>query len=134
MSLTSSSSFRNRNKHVGIWRRSINFLKGCSLCYCDAIYRRVFLFVFSLNHIPPYLFLSREDDSDVRDVGKHDFRSVVLLPMLSNANPSGNRTRDKKVMGQRKSLGYKLNFRALFLEYSIIPKFLTNTNLGSFFL
>ena len=54
---------------------------------CDAIYRRVLLFVCGMNHIPPYLFLSREDDDDVRDIGKHDFRSVVLHPMLSNANP-----------------------------------------------
>ena len=26
----------------------------------------------------PYLFLSREDDDDVTDIGKHDFRSVLL--------------------------------------------------------
>ena len=61
-------------------------LHGCSLCYYDAIYRRVLLFVCSVNHIPPYLFLSREDDDDVRDIGKHDFCSVLLHPMLSNAN------------------------------------------------
>ena len=54
--------------------------------YCDAIYRRVILFVGSVNHIPPYLFLSRADDDDVRDIGKHDFRSVQLHPMLFNAN------------------------------------------------
>ena len=41
---------------------------------------------FWLQHVPPYLFLSREDDDDVRDIGKHDFRSVLLHPMLSNAN------------------------------------------------
>ena len=51
----------------------MNFLKGCSLCYCDAIYRRVHLFVCNMKHIPPYLFLSRET-------------SVLLHPMLSNAN------------------------------------------------
>ena len=34
----------------------------------------------------PYLLLSREDDDDVRDIGKHDFRSDLLHPMLSNAN------------------------------------------------
>ena len=39
-----------------------------------------------MNHIPPYLFLSREDEDDVRDIGKHDFRLVLLYPMLSNAN------------------------------------------------
>ena len=37
-------------------------------------------------HISPHLFLSRENDDDVRDIGKHDFRSVLLHPMLSNAN------------------------------------------------
>ena len=86
MSLTSSSSSRDRNKYGRIWRWSINFFKGCSLYYGDAIYRRVIPFVCSMNHIPPYLFRSREDDDDVRDMGKHDFRSVLLLPMLSNAN------------------------------------------------
>ena len=39
-----------------------------------------------MNHISQYLFLSREDDDDVRDIGKRDFRSVLLHPMLSNAN------------------------------------------------
>ena len=32
MSLTSSSSSRDRNKYGGIWRRSINLLKGCLIC------------------------------------------------------------------------------------------------------
>ena len=36
---------------------------------------------------PPYLFLSREDDDEVRGIGKPDVRSVLLHPMLSNANP-----------------------------------------------
>ena len=37
--------------------------------------------------IPPYLFLSREDDDDdVRAIGKHDFRSVLCHSLLSNAN------------------------------------------------
>ena len=36
-------------------------------------------------HILPYLFLSLEDDYDI---GKHDFRSVLLQPMLSYANLS----------------------------------------------
>ena len=31
-----------------------------------------------MNHISPYLFLSREDDDDVRDIGKYDFRFVLL--------------------------------------------------------
>ena len=39
-------------------------------------------------HIPPYLFLSQEDDDDVTDIGKHDFRWVLLHHMLSNANQS----------------------------------------------
>ena len=38
-----------------------------------------------MNHIPPYLFLSREDDDVVTDIGKHDFRSVLLHPMFHNA-------------------------------------------------
>ena len=37
-------------------------------------------------HIPPYLLLSREDDDDVRDSGKHDFHSLLPHPMLSDAN------------------------------------------------
>ena len=61
-------------------------LKGCSLCYCGAIYRRAILFARSMNHIPPCLFLSRADDDDVRNNGKCDFRSVLIHPMLSNAN------------------------------------------------
>ena len=39
-----------------------------------------------MNHIPPYLFRSQEDDDDVRDIGKHNLRSVLLHPMLFNAN------------------------------------------------
>ena len=31
-----------------------------------------------MNHIAPYLFLSRENDNEITDVGKHDFRSVLL--------------------------------------------------------
>ena len=86
MSLTSSSSSRDRNKYGAIQRRSINFFKGCSLCYCNAPYRQVLLFVCRKNHIPPYSFRSREDDDDVRDMGKHDFRSVEPHPLLSNVN------------------------------------------------
>ena len=37
-------------------------------------------------HILPRLFLSRQDDDDVRDIGKHDFRSVLLHAMLSHTN------------------------------------------------
>ena len=43
-------------------------------------------------HVPPYLFLLRDDDNDVKEIGKHDFRSVLLHPMLANANraPAAN--------------------------------------------
>ena len=61
---------------------------GRSASSSDAIYRRIHLFVYSLNHIPRYLFLSREDDDDVTDIGKHDFRSVLRHRIVSNANPS----------------------------------------------
>ena len=37
-------------------------------------------------HIAPYLFLSREDDDDVRDIGKHDFPSVLPYPTSFNDN------------------------------------------------
>ena len=33
-----------------------------------------------------YLFLSQEDDEYVRDIGKHDFLSVLLHPILFKAN------------------------------------------------
>ena len=57
------------------------------LLICDSIYGRVLIIVCSMNHIPPYLFLSREDDDDVvRNIGKYDLHSVLLHPMLSNAN------------------------------------------------
>ena len=53
----------------------MNSIKGCSLCY------------MAMRFIPPYLFLSRDDDDEVRvDTGKHDFRSVLPHPMLSSAN------------------------------------------------
>ena len=38
-------------------------------------------------HIPLYLYLSRKDEDNVRDIGKHGFPSVLLHSMLSNANP-----------------------------------------------
>lgn len=37
-------------------------------------------------YILPYLFLSRKEDDDIREIGKHDFRSVLLQPKLSNFN------------------------------------------------
>ena len=39
-----------------------------------------------MNHILPYVFLPRADEDDVRDIGKHDFCSVVLHSLLSNAH------------------------------------------------
>ena len=48
LSLTSLLPSRDRNKYGGIWGWSIIFFKGCSLCYCDPIYRRVLLFVCSI--------------------------------------------------------------------------------------
>ena len=35
-----------------------------------------------------YEFQSREDDDDVKEIGKHNFRSVLLFPMISNADCS----------------------------------------------
>ena len=76
MSLTSSSSCRERNKSGGLLRRSINFFNGWSLCCCDAIYSRVLILVCRMNHIPPRLFMCQGDD---------DFRSILIHPMLRNA-------------------------------------------------
>lgn len=112
----------HRNKYVGIWD---GIWDGRSASSSDAIYRRILLFVYSLNHSSRYLFLSREHDDVVKDIGKPIFvRFYVILSYLmlthQRANIifiSGNRTRDKKVMAQRKSLGNQLNFRTLFLEY-----------------
>ena len=49
--------------------------------------RGALLFVCCMNHIPPYLFRSREEANDVRHIGTHDLSSILLHPMLSNANP-----------------------------------------------
>ena len=62
-------------------------LKGCSLYYFDLSTGTSL--VCSMNDIPPYLFLSREGDNDVRDIGKHDFRSVLLHTIVSNVNRRG---------------------------------------------
>jgi len=69
-----------------MWRRLINFFRGCSLCYCDAIYRGVLVFVWSINPFSTTLISLTEDDDDVRDIGKHDLRSVLIHPILPNAN------------------------------------------------
>ena len=39
-----------------------------------------------INYNPSYLFLSRDHEDHVRDIGKHDFRSALLHPALSNAD------------------------------------------------
>ena len=36
---------------------------------------------------PAEVISATEDDDNVRDIGKHDFPSVLLHPMLSNGNP-----------------------------------------------
>ena len=59
---------------------------SCDLCCCDGIYQRVRLFVCSMNYIPLYLFPSRKDDRDIKDLGKHDFPWVLLRPVLPNAH------------------------------------------------
>jgi len=65
------------------------------MLYLPLRYNLSLLFVCSMNDIPPSLFLSREDDDDVRDIGKHDFCSVLPHPiygikcsMLFNGNQS----------------------------------------------
>ena len=55
------------------------------MLYLPLRYNLSLLFVCSMNDIPPSLFLSREDDDDVRDIGKHDFCSVLPHSMVSNA-------------------------------------------------
>ena len=74
--------------------RSTSLIKGCSLCCCDAIYRRVLHFVYNMNHIPPYSFRSRMGEDEVRDIRKHDFRSVLLY-FSSNANQAKQRVTTK---------------------------------------
>lgn len=86
MSLTFWSSFHDRNKYGGIQRQSINFIKGCSLYYCDAICRRVFLFVCGMNHIPSCFSFCHVKTTMTSAIGKHDFRSVLLHRMSWNAN------------------------------------------------
>ena len=56
------------------------------LLRCDLSSSTSPVYSMSMSHILPYVFPSRDDDDDVRDIGKHDFRSVLLHPMLSNAN------------------------------------------------
>ena len=75
--------FRDRNKYGGIWKRSINLFKVCSLCYCDAVYRRYFSLFAKwtiFRHI--YFCHERTTMTSLRDIGKHDFRSVLLQPVI----------------------------------------------------
>ena len=54
---------------------------------CSSINRIAITERASLEEVDPlYLFPSRKDDDDVRGIGKHDFRSVLLHHMLPNAN------------------------------------------------
>ena len=96
MSLTSSSSSRDRNKYGGIWSSRSTSSRDALSADCDPIYRRVLLFVCGANHIPLYLLLSLQDDDDVRDIGKRDFRPVILRPMLSNAKRSEHEISKKR--------------------------------------
>ena len=67
----------NRTKIVFfrcLWRHCRPLVKEINM----AEYMKKFI---DLLHIPPYLFLWREDDDDVRDFGKHDFRSVLHVAL-----------------------------------------------------
>ena len=84
ISLTSSSYSRDRNKYGGIWRRSVDLFKWCPLFYCDAIYRRVLLlFTAWAWAIFCHMYFCHVRTTMTSDIGKHDFRSVLLHPMLS---------------------------------------------------
>ena len=90
MSLTSFSCSCDRNKYGGIWRRSINFFKGCFLCYCDGIYRRVLFFVCSMNQILPHLFLDWKRSSGWLE----SWEGLLLLTDVSTT--CRNRGKEKK--------------------------------------
>ena len=56
------------------------FFKECSLLLQCNLSTNM-LFLCRKNHIPPFLFRLREDDDDIRDIRKHDFRRYfTLLP------------------------------------------------------
>ena len=71
-----------------IWRNvetvDQTFFKECPLLLqCNLSTNTLFIFVCRKNHIPPFLFRLRENDDDVWDIRKHDFRRYfTLLPML----------------------------------------------------
>ena len=75
MSLTSSSSPGRRNQYSKIWRRSINFFKGCTAIGMSFIDECFPLFAAWT------IFWLR---------WRHDFRSVLLHPSLSNAKLKDN--------------------------------------------
>ena len=82
MSLSSSSSSCDRNKCGEIW-----FMRQIKRVLVDKPqYQREHPLkkLIDRPHIPPCLFMSREDDDDVRGIGAHDFRSILLYPILSN--------------------------------------------------
>ena len=85
MSLTSSSSSRDRNKYCGIWRRSINLFKEWSLCYCDAIYRRLLRIFAAWTIFRIFISVTRGRRWRQRH-RKTRFSYVLLHLMLSNAN------------------------------------------------
>ena len=85
MSLTSLSFSRDRNKYGRIWfilqKKKYTSINRIATEEREYPLRKL----IDRLHIPPYLFLSRETDDDVKDIGKHDFPSVLPHPTLSNA-------------------------------------------------
>ena len=72
---------RDRNIYGGILRRSSrNALFAVAIQFITSLCLQ-----YELRLHPPSLFLSREDDDDVRDIGKQDFCSVLPHPFVSNA-------------------------------------------------
>ena len=74
------------NKYGGIWWRPINLFKGCSPPIASWFLDEYFSLFAAWTIFHHIYFMSREGDHDVRDIGKHDFRSAIPRPMLSNAN------------------------------------------------
>ena len=87
LSLTSLLPSCDRNKYGGIRRWSINFFKGCSLCYCDAIYRRVLL---SLQHYLETIFPTSVLHLQSLFIINHYSSSIFLVSISSSAVSSLN--------------------------------------------
>ena len=87
MSLMSTSSCRDRSKYGGIWRRAINFFKGCSLSNLrwDDLSTNTSL---CLQHEPyPAILISVSRGRRWRQRHRKTiFRSVLLNLMASKAN------------------------------------------------